>query len=506
MTPTDKDIALLKSHNKRVRMTVRLLDSTTYQEIDNITGRIISASYDKDYNSDIRVTCSLTIGVPRKDNIEIDFEKTWNKSMVELLCGIYDKENDEYIDYNLGRMLMQSGNTTYNSTTQEIKLDLIDLMGSLTEERGSQIGTDTHIPATEEGVNIRTLLINIINEFAVFKRYNICEFEDTLPYDLDFDNGVYPIDLLSKVLSLFPYYEMFYDEYGVFTVQKIPTKISDPVDIGPEILDDLIISEGRNSNFSEIRNTTEVWGRELTCDYYAASCELSGSTYNVTIDSSYTTLVDGETYAVIPSANSVTNQKMNIQNLGAYNIYTMSGAGEYTQIGADDMLAGQAYQIRYSQSKFILAGELQIRCIVQEIIEEPSQTAKNYYMTQNNCRNVQWVINPDSTYACTLAPTTGRITGEIKQVLSDGEYADIYSTDLAYERARYENWKKCRLLDTITFESILIPWITVNQKIKYTSPLSGDQETWIVQSVSFNFEDWTMDVTASRFYPYYPWE
>jgi hypothetical protein len=298
---------------------------------------------------------------------------------------------------------------------------------------------------------------------------------------------------------------MFYDEEGIFTVQKIPTKVEDPIDIGREIIDECLISEGKESNFSEIRNTTEIWGKELECDYTAVSCVQSNETYNVTIDSSFVAYVDGDTYAVVPNADSVLNQKINIQSLGAYKVYNMSGAGTYTEIPVGAMKAGMAYSIRYTQSKFVLVGELQVRCIVQEIIAMPSEAAKQYYKEQNNCNNVEWVVNPDSTYACTIAPTTGRITGEIKQVLSDGDYADIYSTDLAFERARYENWLKCRLQDRVSFEAILIPWIDINQKIQYTSPITGDVGTWIVQSVSYDFENWTMSVAASRFYPSYPW-
>lgn len=505
MTPTRQDIELLKSHNKKIRMTIKLFDSVTYQEIDNITGNVVSASYDKTYNSDIRATCSLTISIPNKRNINLDFEKTWNKRMVELYCGIYDFKTSTWREYSLGRMLMESGKTTYNGTTQQISLNLVDLMASLTESRGSQIGSDTHIPATSTGTSVRNVLISIIGEFATFKRYNICEFEDTIPYDLDFGNGIYPIEMLKKILDLFPYYEMFYDEEGIFTVQPIPTKVEDPIDIDKYILDECLISEGKENNFSNIKNTTEIWGKELDCDYAAVSCVQSESTYNVTIDSSFTAYVDGETYAVYPNANSVAQQKMNIQNLGAYKIYKMNGAGIYVEIEAGAMKANTAYCIRYFQNKFVLVGELQIRCIVQEIVEEPSTEAKAYYKSQNNCENVEWVINPISPYACTLAPTTGRIIGEIKQVLDDGEYADIYSTELAYERARYENWLKCRLQDTTTIEAILIPWINVNQKIQYTSPITGELGTWIVQSISFNFENWTMDVTASRFYPNYPW-
>lgn len=506
MTPTARDIELLKQHNKKIRMRIKLLDSETYTEIDSITGYVVSSSFSKNYDSDIRNTCPLTLAVPSKDQIYIDFDKLWNKSMVEVICGIYDKKNNNYKEYNLGRLLMESGSTTYNATTQEINLNLVDLMASMTEERGSQVGSGTYIPTSEQGTNIRNILIAIVTTFSDFKQYSIPEFEDTLPYDLNFESGIYPIEMLKKVLGLFPYYEMFYNENGVFTVQKIPTKINDPVDISADILDELLISESKTNDFSEIKNTTEIWGRDLTCDYAAVSCEAEGDVYEVTISDTFTALVDGETYAVYPLVDSVAGQKMDIQELGEYGIYNVSGSGTYTAIEAGEMQANTPYSIRYTDEKYVLVGELQVRCIVQEVTEMPSSAAQTYYKTQNNCNNVQWVVNPDSQYACTLSPTTGRIQGEIKQVLDGDEYSGIYTTQLALERARLENWKKCRLQDTVTIEAILIPWLDVNQKIQYHSLATGDLGTWITQSVDFDFENWTMTVGASRFYPYYPWE
>ena len=506
MTPTQKDIDLLRSHNKRVRMTIKLLDSVTYMEVEQISGYVVSSSFNKTNNSEIRVTCSLTLHIPDKDFIQIDFDKIWNKRMVELSCGLYDYENDTYRDYKIGRMLMESGNTRYSTTEQEINLNLVDLMASLTKERGSQIGTETYIPSAGEGVNVRNLIIDIIGAFAEYKHYDVCNFDSTLPHDLNFGIGIYPIDMLNEILGLFPYYEIFYDEDGVFTVQKIPTKVSDPVDIGTSIIDAMLISVSKTNNFSEIRNTTEIWGTEIQSDYVSTGCESSQSTYVVTISDVFTAYVDGETYAMVPDVDSVLGQKMKIQTLNAYNIYYANGDGTYTAIPAGAMKEGTVYSIRYTNEKFVLEGEVQVRCIVQEITTMPSQSAQESYISENACNNVQWVVNPDSTYACRLEPTTGKIIGEIKQVLSGGEYSNIYSTTLAFERARYENWRKCRLQDTIELEMILIPWMNVNQKIQFTSPISNQVETWITQSINYDFANWTMTVEASRFYPYYPWD
>lgn len=510
MAITENDIRLLKEHNKEVRITVKLVEGQhyPYQEIDSLTGTVVSASFNKNYDSDIRTTCSLTISVKNKDHIEdIDFDQIWNNNLVELQCGVYDKKNKEWVDYGIGLMIINDISRTYDSTSQEVKINLVDMMASLTEERGSQIGTDLKI---EAGANVGDVLVEVFETFGTYHAFNIIsEFDDTIPYDLEFSGDAYPIEIFDEILSLFPYYEMFYNSKGVFVVQKIPDEVDDPIDIDHDILDELLISESKDNNYSEIINTTEIWGDEISCQFVAESCSQRydpNPRYSVIIQGSYQYLIDGDTYLVKPDANSEEHQSMTVNGLGTYNIYNVSGAGAYTEIGENEMIAETLYVIRYIDRKFILIGESQIRCIVQEITEMPSIQAQDAYKHNNNCYNVQWVVNPDSPYACTLTPTTRMITGEHRQVLRDGEYAKIYTTQLAYERARYENWLKCRMVDMVSIQTILIPWIEVNKKIRYTSPTSGEQEVYMVQSVDFNFEDWTMDVSASKFYPYYPWD
>ena len=497
-------IRLVRKHNKKIRLKVSLLNEL-YQEVANITGKIKGApAYDIDSESDIRRTCSITLTVPAKDQIELDFEKTWNNRMVELSCGIYDDEVHDYVWFALGRMLMTSGNTVYDATTQDIKLNLVDLVAGMTQERGSQIGSDTLIP---EGSNVRNVLISLITTFSPFKRYDICSFPDTIPYDLENSIGAYPIELVNNIIEVFPYYEYFFNASGQFVVREIPTKISDPVDISYHILDDLIISEKKSIDFSQIKNTTELYGKELSGEYTATACVTDEDCYNVTISASYTEPMDGETFTIVPQTDSAASQKIDIQETGAHPVVTVSGIGETTPIPAGTMLAGVPYVLRYNNEKYELQGELLIHCIVQEIKEEPDAEAKEAYKTENNCDNVQWIVNPDSPFACTVNHVTNRIQGEMKQVLEGGEFSNIYTTDLAYERASYENWTKCRLQDTVEIETILIPWMDVNDKIQYHSPVNGELTTWLVKSISYDFGNWTMTVKASRFYPYYPfWE
>ena len=195
-----------------------------------------------------------------------------------------------------------------------------------------------------------------------------------------------------------------------------------------------------------------------------------------------------------------------IQDNDAYYVYTQAGDGTYTALEAGAIVKDVPCVVRYTDEKFVLEGELQVHVIIQEIVQAPSPEVMVQYKADSDCRDVSWVVNADSPFACTLNSTTGKIEREKKQVLMGGEYDAIYTTQLAYERARYENWLATRLQDTVTIETILLPWIDINDKIQYTSPVSEEVGTFLVQSVTFDFKNWTMDVKASRFYSYYPWE
>lgn len=500
MSYTETDLNLLKSHNKQVRLKVALLNEK-YTEVANLVGRIVKASCDITNSSDIRRTANLVLTVDNASYLQYDFESTWIQRMVELSCGIYNAKTKQYVWYAIGRMLMTSGETSYDATTMQVKLSLVDLIGTMTDSRGSQLGYDAKVRA---GASIKDAIEATISTFSPFKHTEVPEFEDTVPYDIESDLGQYPIEILKKLLNLFPYYEMFYDSTGTFIVQRIPTKISDPIDLPKNVVNDILISENRNVNFSKVKNTTEIWGRELDADYTAQTVTTSGDCYNVFIADTFEALVVNESYMITPTTDSVAGQKMKIQDTDQLTIYTQKGNLEYETLTEGAMQAYRPYVIKYIDNRFVLQGEASIHVIVQEIDAPPSNHAREAYEEEVNCHDVRWVVNPESPFACTEDPTTQTIIREVRQVLHGGEYEIIYTTQLAIERAGYENWKSTRLQDSVTLEMILVPWLDVNDKLEYTSPTTGLDTVVLVQSVDYDFTHWTMTVKASKFYPYYP--
>lgn len=101
----------------------------------------------------------------------------------------------------------------------------------------------------------------------------------------------------------------------------------------------------------------------------------------------------------------------------------------------------------------------------------------------------------------------GGTVGVINIVLSGGDYDNIYTSDLALQRAKWELYTRCRLLDSITINCIPIYWLDTNWLISITLPNKyGEEETekYIIKSISIGSGVGnTMSITAMKYYPYY---
>lgn len=162
------------------------------------------------------------------------------------------------------------------------------------------------------------------------------------------------------------------------------------------------------------------------------------------------------------------------------------------------MTSGIPYCVKYANYRFYLQGELEIHAIIQERNYALSTADQAQFKIDNNCRDVVWIIDPSSPFAV-------EVVGEVWDVKSDGEYANIYTTALAIERGYYENWMTTRLQNTVTLTMSLVPWMDVNKKISHTNPISEEIEVFMVQSVSYDYSSMEMTLNLITFYPYLPW-
>lgn len=165
---------------------------------------------------------------------------------------------------------------------------------------------------------------------------------------------------------------------------------------------------------------------------------------------------------------------------------------------ADFFIPGRSYVVKYVDEKFILQGEEIIHAMCMEYTKRPSNAKIQELKAFNDCENIMIIVNPGSIFACD-------VIGEARQVLYDGDYANIDTTQLAYERAAYENWKSTRIIETLTLETLFVPWLDVNQKVMYTLIATGETAQYVIQEISVNPISGTMTLTMVRFRPLYPW-
>lgn len=187
----------------------------------------------------------------------------------------------------------------------------------------------------------------------------------------------------------------------------------------------------------------------------------------------------------------------------------------------DKLLNGIGYciQPKYTDGSSwyaIFYGEFQVHAVCMLVEKEPSDEIKKQHRVKYNCQQVSYIYNSGNVTTYDIygnaytryeeddCPYTVEKCDEIEQSLSGNDYEQIYTTDLARQRAEYEAWKAGRLTDSITVETILIPFLDVNVKIKYKSVHRGQVDTYIIDKISHSFDGFTTTIEMHRFYPIYP--
>lgn len=466
--------------------------------IKDIEGDAISLSLSIDSKSDIRRVVSLSMHLNDPEYFESTFVTIWLNRLIQIQFGILDADSGVYAWFPLGTFMVTNSMYTYNATIQQLQLSIADLMASVTEERGNQIGADVTIAAD---TFMKEALEGAIERFFPFTSYQIGNFlDEKIPYDLEFPRGSYPYEIARQIVTLYPTYEHFYSVDGKYIAQEIPTGVDDNVVLTEDELEQIIISEEGVSAPKDIKNVIEVWGKELDADHTAESCNgvAKAGVYQLYIGEEFEVLEDGMTLSFTADVICQAGQKMQIQSTAELGILVADGNGNYRSISAGDIIADTQYVVKYTNGMFVLQGPSVIHAMCFLFNAPPSDGEIAVLRSKYGCNDIMIAIDRDSIFSVEWI-------GEQVRVLSGGEFDNIYTTELALERAYYENWKAARVQDTLKLTMLYVPWLDVNQKIRYRSVATNKVNEYMVNSIQVNLETFTMAVDVSRFYPYYPW-
>jgi len=500
---TQDDIHLLKQREKTIYVSIEIKDKSL-KTLDEVSGVCTNFNYTISSDSGIRRAANLSVFI-KDDKFNVSRESLfWIDKILYIKVGYRNIRTNQIVYYPVAHFLITENSISYDETTKELSMSLVDLMSMFTGERGGYlVGYATKIrrygnipddEITEDSipVRIRNAIVDTVVQLGGWNKYRIDDVGYPVPYDIEFGAGVTVFDIIEELVNLYPAWEFFFDYDGTFICQEIPTCANDPVIANDEILYDLIIKEPYSNSFSTVYNITEVFGKCWETDYFVDSVVVSGSQYNATIDIDNFVYQNNKYYGFTAPSNNVANVTLQINSLGAYPIVVSDG----TFVSANTLLMGQSYVVKFYNKKFYLQGQYQIHAVATLWNNEPSETVKSTYKTKYNCNNMSFVVNPDNPFAI------DKIGDVVAETITD---EGIWLDEDCLERAEYENWRTTTLSNQVSMDLMTIPWLDVNKKISHHLALQKQEEQYIIKNISQNVLEGTMTVDMMTFYPLYPY-
>lgn len=547
---TQEDLILVLSQSaspKPLDLKVEVLDQKK-QIIGTIYG-VVSGSMSINGESDIRRTANITVQPTLTEHLKLTEDSLlWLNKDIRMSVGLYNCRTKQYKYYPLGYYVYTDTSGTYDATTNSLTINCADFMKKLDGTKNGQLGAlIISYPAYEENIEtgepiryniIRNAVIETLEKLAritnhriddIGEFYAMPEYNDdwekyreenvnlwnTIPFDQEFSSGCSVLSILITFRDLYPNYEMFFDMVNnTFICQLKPSCYEDDIFLDNDFLQRVLISENTSVDMTTVRNICEVWGKVIDVDFYSEECSYSNNIYSVTIPGYEEEYFNGDSIGLkIPVTNQA-NAKININGFGAIGIYNEANEKPIKsgELKPDNVYALKIKKKRVDKQDVIkayLLGQWQVHAInvltngkksgqfvTSSDGEEYELYSKEYFQKFYNCERVDFTIIANS-------PFTIEKLGEIPDVKVSGEFENITSDDLAADRAKWENWKNCRLTDNITITTAFLPFLDVNKKISYKRSDSDREHQYIISSISHDFSGYTTTITMYRFYPLY---
>ena len=246
-----------------------------------------------------------------------------------------------------------------------------------------------------------------------------------------------------------------------------------------------------NTSFSDIYNDIEIYGHIQEPDYYSKEIAYSNGVYYVNVvahkldentgeykELTYDSLDNFDEFSFkIPEVNITDNTYININNIG--NILIVKDNGESIDKNTFDTNTDYVFRYRKSSNDMLYLGQYQ-------------SYARMYISNDENNKDKNAVIDIDNEFA------VERIGHKMK-VLSDNTTSNITSDELCEQRCKYELYYATNKNINLNLNIICIPWLDVNQLIEYTSNSNNKKEKYIINNISCNFAEHTMNIGASKY-------
>lgn len=498
--------------------------------LDEISGISNVGSYGINSESIIRRATSMTIVLDAQFRTESIERKlySWIGYNFFMQIGIYDVRVDDYKWYDCGYYLITEGNTSYNATTNSLTVNLGDWFSTLDGTRNGQNGGVPIIEILHEvdgnPVTIRTGIVNLLRSETNFENYiieDIGEFYgmpqnnpdylvyraenpqwNNIPYTLEFTAGCLLSDQLIELRDLYPNNEMYFDIYGNFCANQIPSCEYDPIVLEDEFIQSVLVaddSEQVTYDIQSIKNVTEVFGAVYDVDRYATETSFSTNTYTLTLDL-YTDYSTNDIIAFKATSTNTSQSYIKINTLDSLPLYK-----EYTSTFIDSGLidSDETYVVRIKKvdgtyvAYFLGQYQPHALCVLTASENDPVYT-KEYFSKRYNVeeKDITFRIEPES-------PFTIQKIGIVLDVKMGNEFDNILSSSVATENAIYQNKISSSMHDIVTITTVMMPFLDINIKVSYKKQQDKEVKEYIIKNIENNIDSCTSTITMYRFYPLY---
>ena len=562
---TEQQYSIVKQPYRELFCRVNLLNYQ-FQVVDEISGVVISDSWTISATSDIRRTGTLVITPDDDEAYRIQAgSKIFLDKYVQVFIGIKDEVTEEVIWNNMGIYLINNPTHTFDSTNNTITLQLVDLMAKLTGLRnGALTGYEYQL---KEGQDVREIMQAVLAEVG-FDNYSIEIDENdyqTIQFDMSVDGTNTLYDILKTINdNQYINYQMYFDVNGVFHFKHIPMGKDDMVMVDDDIWQYAYISHEVTTDYESLKNDIVVLGKTHTATKYSNDCALVDHTFTMssasvkrekdhiklafTTPEDMTPTTDGEQYYVnlngygayplqttlgslhfslLPNKYYVIKlQRFGRESaslIGAQGttIYTLKKALPLEDMGitASDLVGWYISATAKSLNEAITQGVTIVSYNEQNLTLTLSATLNSekawngrlcyiynpdtsqtfwQFMGENQPRAEVKEENPDSPFY-----VNGSV-GDIRIVLSGGDYDNISTSELARERAQWELYTRCRLNDSLSLTTLPIYWLDVNWLIDITLPTENTVKRFITKEITISSGvTATMSIQLMSYYDFY---
>ncbi|MDE7354996.1 MAG: hypothetical protein K2O06_18410 [Acetatifactor sp.] len=526
ITQQDKNLLLQGSLQYACRLFV--LDKNR-NVIDQLSSLQAAGTYSINSESNIRRTTSFTMYLEtsfRNASVEKKLYE-WIGYDFELQIGIYSLRDQDFVWYPCGYYLITAANTAYNAAENSITTALSDWYAKLSGSRNGQLGGALTIsipnkdsegrPVTikqaAEGLLKTTAASYIVEDIGQFygmpqNNADYLQYRrehplwNQLPYDLKYEAGCMMGDIFSEICGLYPNCQMYFDTYGCFCFHMIPSCENDPAVLDDSFLQEILVSDDSESvsyEIESIRNVTEVFGADYEVDRYSPKCTTSANIYTIALEG-YDAYQSSDLIAFMPDQANSANMRVRINGLDALALYhDLTGKG----IAAGALKAGRLYvlQIRRVDGAYTACFLGQYHphalCVLTDSADDRKYT-KAYFAQKYNCDQDCITLRVEKE-----SPFTVQKLGELLDVKSGNQFANILSDSAAMENAVYYNRMSSSARDTVTIQTKMIPFLDVNEKIEYRKQQEEQPHYYVVKSIVNQTDSCKSTITMSRFYPLY---